>query len=119
MRKEMIALAVLAGVAAIPAIANAQAVIVRDGETVGVVADDSFGITDDLRPRFREYVVQENVPNYSVPGQVMVGARLPEIGVTYYDVPSQYGAHRYRYSRVNGEYVIVEPQTRKIIQVIE
>jgi len=119
MRKGMIALAVLAGVAAIPAVANAQAVIVSDGETVGVVADDSVGIADDLRPRFRQYVVEENVPNYTVPGQVMIGARLPEVGVSYYDVPSQYGAHRYRYSRVNGEYVIVEPQTRKIIQVIE
>jgi len=118
MRKGIIALAVLAGAAAIPAAANAQGVIVREGETVGVV-DDTVGIADDLRPRFREYVVQENVPNYTVPGRVMVGARLPEMGVTYYDVPAQYGAHRYRYSRVNGEYVIVEPQTRRIIQVIE
>jgi hypothetical protein len=49
----------------------------------------------------------------------MVGVTLPEMGVTYYDVPAQYGAHRYRYSRVNDEYVVVDPQTRRIIQVID
>jgi hypothetical protein len=49
----------------------------------------------------------------------MVGVTLPEMGVTYYDVPAQYGAHRYRYSRVNDEYVLVDPQTRRVMQVIE
>jgi hypothetical protein len=120
MRKSILALAVLAGTAAIPAAANAQdRIIVREGATVGIVPDDTIGIPDDVQPRFREYVVQENVPNYTVPGRIMVGATLPEIGVTYYDVPQQYGAHRYRYSRVNGQYVIVEPRTRRIIQVME
>jgi len=123
MRKSVLAqgfiLAVLAGAAAIPAVSHAQGVIVRDGTTTGMVVDDTVGIADDLQPRFREYVVQENIPDYTVPGRVMVGATLPEIGVSYYDVPPTYGAHRYRYSRVNGQYVVVEPQTRRIVQVIE
>jgi hypothetical protein len=120
MRTSVLALAVLAGAVALPLTAQAQdRIIVREGATVGMVPDDTIGIADDLQPRFREYVVQENVPNYTVPGRVMVGATLPEIGVTYYDVPQQYGAHRYRYSRVNGQYVVVEPQTRRIIQVME
>jgi hypothetical protein len=118
MRKPAIVLAVLAGAAAIPATAQAQGVIVRDNATTGMVVDDG-GIVPDLQPRFREYVVQENVPNYTVPGRVMVGVTLPEIGVTFYDVPQQYGAHRYRYTRVNDSYVIVDPRTRRIIQVID
>jgi len=118
MRKSALVLAVLAGTAAVPAAAQAQGIIVRDGATTGMVVDEG-GIATDLQPRFREYVVQENVPNYTVPGQVMVGVRLPETGVTYYDVPAQYGAHRYRYSRVNDNYVVVDPQTRRIIQVID
>lgn len=118
MRKSALVLAVLAGTAAVPAAAQAQGIIVRDGTTIGMVVDEG-GIAPDLQPRFREYVVQENVPNYTVPGRVMVGVTLPEMGVTYYDVPQQYGAHRYRYSRVNDEYVLVDPQTRRIIQVID
>ncbi len=113
------ALILLAGTAAIPTMANAQAVIVEDrGVTTGLAADD-IGIADDLRPRFREYVVQENVPDYTIPGRVVVGTILPESGVTYYDVPQQYGANRYRYSRVNGQYILVEPRTRRIVQVID
>jgi len=118
MRKPALVLAVLAGTAVVPAAAQAQGIIVRDGATTGVVVDDG-GIAADLQPRFREYVVQENVPNYTVPGRVMVGVTLPEMGVSYYDVPQQYGAHRYRYTRVNDEYVVVDPSTRRIIQVIE
>jgi len=118
MRKSALVLAVLAGTAAVPAAVQAQGIIVRDGATTGMVVDDG-GIAPDLQPRFREYIVQENVPNYTVPGQVMVGVTLPEMGVSYYDVPQQYGAHRYRYTRVNNEYVLVEPSTRRVIQVIE
>jgi hypothetical protein len=119
MRKSALVLAVLAGAVAVPAAAQAQdRIIVRDGATTGMVVDDD-GIAPDVQPRFREYVVQENVPNYTVPGRVMVGVTLPEMGVTYYDVPQQYGAHRYRYSRVNDNYVVVDPQTRRVIQVLE
>jgi len=118
MRQSALVLAVLAGTAAIPATAQAQGVIVHGDATTGMVVDDG-GIVPELQPRFREYVVQENVPNYTVPGRVMVGVTLPEMGVTYYDVPAQYGAHRYRYSRVNDEYVLVDPATRRVMQVIE
>lgn len=118
-RHSAFAFILLAGAAALPTMASAQAVIVEDrGVTTGLAADD-IGIADDLRPRFREYVVQENVPNYTVPDRVVVGTTLPESGVTYYDVPQQYGANRYRYSRVNGQYILVEPRTRRIVQVIE
>jgi len=38
---------------------------------------------------------------------VRVGAVLPEDGVTYYDVPPEYGVHDYRYTVVNGRTVLV------------
>jgi hypothetical protein len=44
---------------------------------------------------------------------------LPETGVTYYDVPPRFGASPYRYTVVNGETVLVEPRTRRIVQVVE
>lgn len=118
MRKSALVLAVLAGAMAVPAAAQAQGIIVRDGATTGMVVDEG-GIAPDLQPRFREYVVQENVPNYTVPGQVMVGVTLPEMGVTYYDVPQQFGATTYRYTVVNDRPLLVEPRTRRVMQVID
>ena len=49
----------------------------------------------DQRPRFHRYVVEQHRPSYRE-GDVRVGAELPEAGVTYYDVPREYGAREYR-----------------------
>ena len=65
------------------------------------------------------FVIRERIPNYTIPDRVIVGGVLPETGVTYYDVPQTYGATPYRYTVVNGATVLVEPRTRRIVQVIE
>ena len=103
---------------AAPIAAQAQSTVgVVGGNTV--VVDENEGIVAAQRPAFREYIVRERVPNYTIPGQVVVGGVLPEVGVTYYDVPQTYGATPYRYSVVNGRTILVEPRTRRIVQVIE
>ena len=66
--------------------------IVRGG---GVVVDDDFGIAVDRRPAFREYIVRERVPSYTIPERVIIGGVLPETGVTYYDVPQSFGVTPY------------------------
>ena len=122
MRKRIFAVALLAGATALPLAANAQQrIIVEEGVTTGLAHEHEpiVGIADDLQPRFREYVVQENVPNYTVQERVVVGATLPETGVTYYDVPQRFGANRSRYTRVNDRYLLVEPRSRRIIQVLD
>jgi hypothetical protein len=50
---------------------------------------------------------------------VVIGAELPAQGVTYYEVPPQYGVSQYRYTVVNNRTVLVDPQTLRVIQVIE
>jgi hypothetical protein len=77
------------------------------------------GISDATRPEFRTYVVQQNRPSYTYSEPVVIGAELPEQGVTYYEVPAQYNAPQYRYTVVNNRTVLVDPQTRRIIQVVE
>src|SRR6266851_2877368 len=52
-------------------------------------------------------------------GSVIVGGVLPEAGITYYDVPQTYGPTPYRYTVVNGRTVLVEPRSRRIVQVVE
>ena len=77
------------------------------------------GIAVDQRPAFREYIIRERVPNYTIPDRVIVGGVLPETGVTYYDVPQTFGVTPYRYTVVNGRTVLVEPRSRRIVQVVE
>lgn len=77
------------------------------------------GIAGDNTPRFKTYVRQHEVPSYTYREEVRVGAVLPERGVTYREVPAEYGVQGYSYTVVNDRTVIVEPKTRKIIQVIE
>jgi uncharacterized protein YcfJ len=86
------------------------------GAGVGAVAG---GIADDSRPRFRSYVSERKVPSYRYEQDVRVGADLPSSGVTYYDVPKEYGVTKYRYTVVNDRTVLVDPGTHRIVQVIE
>jgi Protein of unknown function (DUF1236) len=119
MRNRILAIAAIAGAFSVPIAAQAQS------DTVGIVRgnsvivnEDAGGIAVDQRPAFREYIVRERVPNYTIPDQVIVGGVLPEVGVTTYDVPQTYGTP-YRYTVVNGRTVLVEPRSRRIVQVVE
>jgi len=77
------------------------------------------GISDETRPRFRNYVMQEKRSSYSYDRDVAIGAELPSTGITYYDVPTEYGVKNYRYTVVNGRTVLVDPRTHRIVQIIE
>lgn len=90
------------------------------GAVVGGVGGAVAGaIVGDATPRFKTYVSQHEVPSYTYREEVRVGAVLPERGVTYREVPAEFGTKGYRYTVVNDRTVIVEPQTRRVIQIIE
>jgi hypothetical protein len=90
------------------------------GGTVGAVTGGINGLVGiKEKPRFREYVVQQHRPSFVYEEPVAVGAVLPADGVEYYDVPSQYGDVTYRYTVVNDEVVLVDPSTRRIVQVVQ
>jgi len=119
MRTRIFAIAALAAAIGAPIAAQAQGVTVGVAPGPGVAVTESEGIAVDQRPAFREYVVRERVPNYTIPDRVVVGTVLPDAGVTYYDVPQRFGATPYRYTVVNGETVLVEPRSRRIVQVVD
>ena len=121
MRNRILAIAAIAGALGAPIAAQAQSDtvgVVRDGGNV-IVNEDADGIAVDQRPAFHEYIIREHVPNYSIPDRVVVGGVLPETGVTYYDVPQTFGITPYRYTVVNGRTILVEPRSRRIVQVVE
>jgi hypothetical protein len=119
MRHRILAIAAIVGAIGAPLAAQAQSDTVGVVRGGGVVVTDPIGIVPDQRPAFREYVIRERVPTYTIPDRVVVGGVLPEAGITYYDVPQTYGPTTHRYTVVNGQTVLVEPRTRRVIQVID
>jgi len=91
------------------------------GGTVGAAAGTVGGILGvEERPRFREYVIREHRPSFRYGGEVRIGAVLPPQGVTLYAVPREYHVRPgYRYAIVNDQPVIVEPRSRRIVEIIE
>jgi hypothetical protein len=117
MRNHIFAAALIAGTAlSLPATAQ---VVIGGSSTVGVSGPVVEIIPDAQLPTFRRYIVEERVPSYAIPDRVVVGTRLPDAGVTYYDVPERFGATTYRYTVVNNRTVLVDPRSRQIMQVID
>ena len=93
------------------------------GAAVGAVGGAAAGavvggISADHRTEFRTYVQEQRVPSVTYREKVAVGTTLPDT-VTYREVPARYGKTEYRYTVVNDQTVLVEPRTRKIVQIIE
>jgi hypothetical protein len=138
MIRRIIGIAAVAAAVALPVVTHAQGVPggvergSREGERAaspvgavvgGVIGGVVGGVTGvlgvDERPRFRNYVVEQHRPSYQYHEDVRVGAVLPEEGVSYYEVPREYSARDYRYTVVNNHTVLVDPHTRRIVEVVE
>ncbi|MBE7200492.1 MAG: DUF1236 domain-containing protein [Parafilimonas terrae] len=90
------------------------------GGAVGAAVGTANGILGiDRRERFRIYATGERRPSFAYRGPVEVGTVLPEDGVVYYDVPPEFALPTYNYTVVNGHPVLVDPRTRRIVEVID
>jgi hypothetical protein len=135
MKSGLIKIAVVAGMLVAPAAAFAQAGVTTGAATgavggaivggpVGAVVGGVGGaivggIAEATQPKFRTYVVEQRRPSNRVQAEIQVGATLPAAGVTYYEVPAEYGVKNYRYAHVNERVVLVDPGTRRVVQVID
>src|SRR6201988_1858346 len=138
MIRRLFGIAALVAAVALPVAAQAQGIPggvergSRDGERAagpvgavvggvggGVVGGVAGVLGVDQRPRFHSYVVEQHRPSYQYREDVRIGAVLPEEGVTYYDVPQEYGVRDYRYTVVNNRTVRVDPRPRRIVEVVE
>ncbi|MFG5121702.1 DUF1236 domain-containing protein [Methylorubrum sp. POS3] len=90
------------------------------GGAVGAAVGTANGILGiDRRERFRIYAAGERRPSFAFGGPVRVGTVLPEDGLVYYDVPSEFSLPNYNYTIVNDHPVLVDPRTRRVVEVIE
>lgn len=89
------------------------------GAAIGAVGGAIVGgIAGASTTEFHTYVVAQKHPAYKWEKKVVVGETLPGSGVTYYVVPERFGVKDYRYTVVNDQVVLVEPGTRRIVQII-
>ncbi len=85
------------------------------GAVVGGTVGAAVGAAAEPPAEVRTYVTRERVPSVRVTERVAVGEPLPAT-VELRPIPN----HReYVYAVVNDQRVIVEPQSRKVIQIIE
>ncbi len=102
-----------AGLVLLPVTAMAQG----QGQPNGLPEPPSM--RSELTPRFKEYVITQRPTSFTYVQPLAVGTVLPEQGVVYREVPAEYGVSGYRYTVVNDRAVLVEPNTRRVIQIIE
>ncbi len=80
----------------------------------------SVEIGPQERTRIKEYVVKEKVSPVRVKERVTVGAVLPA-EVELRTVPSDWGPSvtKYRYVYHDNNVVLVEPSSRRVVQIID
>jgi hypothetical protein len=83
--------------------------------TVVITDPAATGSTVVLPGEVRTYVMEQQTPSVVYDGDIAVGATLPGT-VEIHTVPDVEG---YAYTVVNQRRVIVEPQTHRIIQVLD
>jgi hypothetical protein len=101
----------IAGTAAMAILASGQ---ILSAQTT------TIEIAPEQRTRIKEYVVKEKVKPVTVKERISVGATLPA-DVELVAVPETWGpsVSKYRYVYSDNHVVLVEPSSRRVVQIID
>jgi uncharacterized protein YcfJ len=91
------------------------------GAAVGGIAGAAAGgiLTAEESTRVRTYVVSQRRPSMQVTEEIVVGQPLPG-RVRTYPIPANVRLQNpYNYTVVNDRTVLVDPQTRQVVEIIE
>lgn len=83
------------------------------GGVAGVAAGGTAGAAAEPSPEVRTYVTSHQLEPVYLDGEAVVGAGLPDT-VQLQEIPD----YEYRYVYVNGQPVLVDPGTRKIVYIV-
>jgi hypothetical protein len=88
--------------------------------TRDVGATGSITIAPEQRTKIKEYVIKEKRASKPAPSgfTVSMGATLPS-DVELYAFAPDVGVKEYRYTVIGNKTVLVEPGSRRIVQIIE
>ena len=89
------------------------------GAAVGGIAGGTIGAGADvaIESSHRDYIVAHPVDPIYLDGEVVVGARVPST-VTLRTIPATGGGAELSYANINGQYVMVESGTGRIVHII-
>jgi hypothetical protein len=114
--------------AAAPGAAFAQDWVVEPVPPPAVIAPPAAVVEPApiVAPRVYDYVEERPAPAYGwyverpapLYRRVVVGDVLPP-SVAFYPAPAEYGVTEYRYAIVNHEPLLVEPRTRRVVEVLD
>jgi hypothetical protein len=84
------------------------------------IAQSVVEISPEQRATIKQYVVKEKVKPVTIRESVRVGATLPA-DVDLVAVPETWGPSfsKYRYVYHNGDVVLVEPSSRRVVEIID
>ena len=101
-------------------IAGAAAIAVLASGEILSAQTTTIEIAPEQRTRIKEYVVKEKVKPVTVKERVTVGATLPA-DVELVAVPETWGpsVSKYRYVYSDNHVVLVEPSSRRVVQIID
>ena len=101
-------------------IAGAAAMAVLASGEILSAQTTTIEIAPEQRTRIKEYVVKEKVKPVTVKERVTVGATLPA-DVELVAVPETWGpsVSKYRYVYSDNHVVLVEPSSRRVVQIID
>lgn len=88
----------------------------------GAVGAQTVIITEEQQPMVRDYIIQRQVAPAEIPSdfELSVGATVPDaIELHPLDMPEIQTQTQYRYVVVDNRTLIVDPQTRQVVQIIE
>jgi uncharacterized protein DUF1236 len=85
------------------------------GAAVGGVVGGTVGLATELPADVLTFATRERVPSVTVQEEVVVGRPVAK-QVQLRTIPKH---KEYRFAVINNKRVIVEPKTRRIIQIIE
>jgi Protein of unknown function (DUF1236) len=72
----------------------------------------------EVAPEVREYVVREGRSSVRVDSDIVVGTTLPET-IDVYEIEDVPTGASYRYAVVNDRSVIVEPRSRRVLEILD
>jgi hypothetical protein len=114
MKRTLLAALAIAALASTSAMAQSTTVTTSPGASASVT------IAPEQRTKIKQYVVQQKVKPITVKERVAVGATLPA-DVELMAVPSDWGPEvsRYRYVYSDDHVMLVEPGSRRVVQIID
>jgi hypothetical protein len=85
-----------------------------DGPASGAVG----GLTLEDKSYVREYHSKRKYPSIKYEDEISVGRILPETG-SYYPIEGRQSLNEYRYAVINNKTVIIDSNTRRIIEILD